>query len=62
MSADKPFALGPSMYKCTKHPGVWLVPRITTIVKRGHSATLYFFACPVNGCKFAKPNKWRKTI
>jgi len=52
----------PSPYECPRHR-VELVARVLTMkdcrAKLGYRRVRYF-ACPVAGCDFKRPNKWDK--
>lgn len=55
-----------SPYKCPVHL-VWLVRRVWPEVKlmsvvrnKRNPDAVSYFACPVAGCDFKKPNKWQK--
>ena len=54
----------PSKYECPRHR-LPLVPRVllTTGMSRAFTniRSLHYFGCTVEGCNFAKPNKWIST-
>jgi hypothetical protein len=49
------------LYKCSQH-GEWLVSYVRLIrsATAGEYKILPYYACPMIGCNYVKPNKWRK--
>ena len=50
----------PSPYQCPRH-NVALVARVLDVKRWGLVVNrVHYFACPVAGCNFKKPDKWAK--